>query len=316
MNNQFSLADIIQALHGLGISYKQVGECRASRFHFCSLRAPEPNGIYFYEAATLPAGDYSNSVFLANTPVSVPGTITLIVSHPQVAFYKLMNALVVPQEPAGYIHGTAIVDQDAIISETAYIGPYCVIGKATIGLGVRLHSHVVVMDGCFIEEDVVIESHSTIGATGVAWVWDPDTNRRVIQPQIGGVRIGKGSFIGSDVSVVRGSVNEVTTVGDECVIAHGSKIGHGCRIGREVHFANNVSVAGNVDIGKRSFLGAGCVIRPQIKLAPETTVAAGAVVVKDVVESGSLLMGVPADLIKKSGTLVGVPKNIKGEDKV
>src|SRR5690554_5337756 len=63
------------------------------------------------------------------------------------------------------------------------------------------------------------------------------------------------STIGSSVSIVRGSVNESTTIGAGTTIAHGTKIGHGTIIGENCHFANNVSTAGNSCIGDNSFLG-------------------------------------------------------------
>ena len=177
--------------------------------------------------------------------------------------------------------------------------------------GATLHSHVTVMRGTTIEENVTIESHSTIGATGVAWIWYPATRRRVIQPQTGFTTIGRGSFLGSDITVVRGSVNEVTTIGERCVIAHGSKIGHGSRIGAECHFANNISIAGNVTLGRQCFLGSGAIIRPETRLAERTVLGAGAVVVKHSDEPGLVLMGAPARPAKvASGKLSGVPNSL------
>jgi UDP-3-O-[3-hydroxymyristoyl] glucosamine N-acyltransferase len=168
------------------------------------------------------------------------------------------------------------------------------------------------MRDSIIEDDVTIEPHSTIGATGVAWIWDQSTQTRIMQPQTGLTRIKRGSFIGTDVTVVRGSVNETTTIGEGCVIAHGSKIGHGCQIGPECHFANNISLAGNVTLGKQCFLGSGAVVRPQVKLADKTVVGAGAVVIRSTHEAGLTLTGVPANSKKSIGDrLTGVPKPLE-----
>jgi UDP-3-O-[3-hydroxymyristoyl] glucosamine N-acyltransferase len=159
-----------------------------------------------------------------------------------------------------------------------------------------------------------IEPHCTIGATGVAWVWDDDGEQRVLQPQLGGVQIGREVFIGSDVSIVRGSVNELTEIGDYSVIAHGTKIGHGCRVGKHVHMANNVSLAGNVDVGDRVFLGSGAVVRPQARIAQQVTVGAGAVVVGNVLEAGIVVAGVPAKKIQcDRDKLSGVPERASNE---
>lgn len=280
---------------------------------FKTLRRIEPKGIYFVEGAATTEIHHS-LVLCAGFHGFDQGNSLIKVAHPQLAFYKLMRRLYAARaSSSGEIHPTAIIDPAAAVSPSAQIGPFCVIGKSVIAAGVRLTSHVVVTDGCMIGENTVVESHSTIGASGVAWVWDQEANERVIQPQIGGVVIGKDCFLGSDVSVVRGSVNESTTVGDGTVIAHGTKLGHGCIIGAENHFANNVSLAGNVTTGDRCFFGSASVVRPMIVLCANTTVGAGAVVVANVTEPNLVLMGVPAKATSSGkNKLSGVPGSIKG----
>jgi len=311
VSTSFSLDTLRSALDSLGVRHELVGTPGPGPFRFCSLRAPESNGVYFSEGGAVPPGNLTGCVILARQPMPEVGDATIIVEHQQVAFYRLMQALSAPtREEAGRIHPTAIVETGATIHESAVIGPYCVVGRARIGARVVLRSHVVVFDGTEIDEDVVVEPHSTIGATGVAWVWDPDTGARIVQPQTGGVRIGAGCFLGTDITVVRGSVNEYTELGEHCVVAHGTKIGHGCRLGREIHCANNVTIAGNVDVGDRSFLGAGCTLRPRVRLARDTTVGAGAVVVKDSTRPGLVLSGVPAVAMQPKSSRAGVPKSI------
>ena len=197
---------------------------------------------------------------------------------------------------------------EASIDPSAYIGPYCVIGRARVGADCALESHVVLYDNVVLEDGVVVEPHTTLGATGVAWTWDPTGTEKIIQPQIGGVRIGEQTLLGSDVTVVRGSINEVTTLGRHCLVAHGTKIGHGCNIGDLVHFANNVTIAGSVTIGDESFLSAGCIVRPRISLPRGTLVGAGAVVVKNPEQENQTLTGVPARATGSSDRrMSGVP---------
>ncbi len=304
----FTTAEITSALDELGIEYAFFGSDLSNELHFCSLRKPESNGIYFVEAQVDIKLDVSGSLFIASERMGYDNCAELVVVNPQLTFYKLMDFFFNERALPTGVHPTAIIDSNAVIHPKAWIGPYCVIGRASIAAGVRLHSHITVFDGTIIEEDVVIESHSTIGGTGVAWIWDPETGERIRQPQIGGVLIGKGCFLGSDITIVRGSVNEVTEIGAYTVIAHGSKIGHGCRIGSEVHCSSNVSLAGNIDIGKGAFLGVGCSIRPRITLAAGTVVGIGAAVVKDCLENDQLLAGVPATKKKLIKTkLAGIP---------
>jgi len=310
MNRTFELDQIFDALRLLDIDYEVFGEVNKSRFFFASLRSLEPGGIYFLDGEFNEDIGFSESVVLTNKKIDIDNVVALVVSSPQLVFYRLMRHLF-PREPVHRIHETAIIDPEAKISSSAFIGPYCVIGKAVIGDSVSLHSHVVVFDDVEIGDGVVVEPHSTIGATGVAWIWDRETGERVIQPQIGGVYIGQGSFLGSDVTVVRGSVNENTTIGEYCVVAHGSKVGHGCHVASHVHFANNVSLAGNVNVGKRCFLGSGCAVRPRVTLSDDTVVGVGAVVVKDTPMSGLTLSGVPAKPMKEKTYRAGVPKSLR-----
>ena len=143
-----------------------------------------------------------------------------------------------------------------------------------------------------------IEPNSYIGANGVAGMWD-ETGKRIGQPQFGGVIVEEDCFIGSDVSIVRGSVNEETLIKRGTLIAHGTKIGHGSEIGEECHLANNVSLAGNARIGSRSFLGSACVLSSHVSIANDCVIAAGAVVAKSFTDPFLVLAGVPAKIIDK-----------------
>jgi UDP-3-O-[3-hydroxymyristoyl] glucosamine N-acyltransferase len=308
-NRGFTLNDILDALGTLDIAFTLHRRGDVGALRFCSIFAQEPGGLYFWEGDGSPAFEHAAIAVLATS--ALPGDIacTIEVGHPQRAFYLLMRHFFAsPQALETSVHPTAVVAPDARIGTGTVIGPYCVVGTCEIGAGSRLDSHVVVKDGCVVGDRVTIESHSTVGATGVAWVWDPLTGERIVQPQIGGARIGDDCFIGTDVSIVRGSVNEVTSLGNGCVLAHGTKIGHGCVIGAHVHFANNVSIAGNCRIGDRAFLSSASVLRPRITLARGVVVGAGAVVTRDVAQEGVVVSGVPARAMDSKASHSGVPK--------
>ena len=308
----FSLDYIIQQLAYLGISFSCSGKPTHEQYAFKSLNKIEKRGIYFLvKGITKPPGILDSIILYTDDNFGGQGNVTLKVDNPQLTFYQLMESMLEQQHPRG-IHPTAIVDDASDVSPDSYIGPYCILEGCVVKAGVRLHSHVVVMPGTTIEEGVTIEPHSTIGATGTAWIWDLKNERRVIQPQTGFTTIGARTFLGSDVTVVRGSVNETTIIGGDCVIAHGSKIGHNTQVGEGCHFANNVSIAGSVILGTQCFMGSASVVRPHIHLADRTVVGAGSVVVKNYEEPGLLLVGIPAKSIKKaSDNMAGVPKPLK-----
>jgi UDP-3-O-[3-hydroxymyristoyl] glucosamine N-acyltransferase len=307
----FTLEEVQKQLLRLDIPFSIPSSAAPeARYAFKSLRKIEPAGIYFLVTGIPNPPQIENSLILyPGSDFGGSGNVTIQVDDPQLVFYRLMETMVGELEKPQGIHQTAVVGEGCEVSPSAYIGPFCVLEGCTVKGGARLHSHITIMRGTTIEEDVTIESHSTIGATGVAWIWDPATRRRVVQPQTGFTTVGRGSFLGSDITVVRGSVNETTAIGDGCVIAHGSKIGHGSQIGPECHFANNISIAGNVTLGKQCFLGSGAIVRPQTRLAERTVVGAGAVVVKHSEEPGLLLMGTPAKPTKSASvSMSGVPK--------
>jgi UDP-3-O-[3-hydroxymyristoyl] glucosamine N-acyltransferase len=300
---------LLEFVRALGVDFSVEGEA-IGELWFCSLRDPRPHGIYFVQGLTdIPPEIEGSVILVAQLPETLErGNAYVRVKHPQLTYYKLQRECCAYEKRTG-VHSTAIIHPNSFISPDAYIGPYCVIeNDVFIGPHSTLDSHVVVKAGSRIGARVRIESHSTIGATGVAWAWDTSGNARVVQPQTGSVEIGDDVFLGSDISIVRGSINEATRIGKGGVIAHGSKIGHGCLIADYVHMANNVSIGGNVDIGEKAFFGSGAIVRARARIADGVVVGAGAVVIKDALVPGDVLGGNPARSIRRSdGRMSGVP---------
>jgi UDP-3-O-[3-hydroxymyristoyl] glucosamine N-acyltransferase len=306
--NRTSREAILEALNTLGIPYSIVGTPHAVG-KVCSLLHREPGGLYYYtgsDPAVVHGLERSLVLCRAEAAVSPGDNGALVVEgDPQLIFYKLCQTLFDTRPEPG-IHPTAIVHQDAVIGDGVHIGPYAVIGRSSIGSDSVVQTHVVIMDGCTIGRRVMIEANSCLGATGVAWVWG-EQGERIVLPQLGKVVIEDDVFLGTDVTIVRGMFNEATTIGQGSMIAHGSKVGHSVVMGRDCHVANNVSIAGSARIGDKSFLGAGCSIRPHTTLATGTIVGVGAAVVKDVTEPGAILAGVPAKELPRKDRPSGMP---------
>ena len=91
-------------------------------------------------------------------------------------------------------------------------------------------------------------------------------------------------------------VNASTSIGMGCIINTGAVIEHDCRLDDGVHACPQVGVAGNVSVGKRTWLGIGCVVREGLEVGADVTVGAGAVVVNDV-PAGLTVVGVPARVL-------------------
>jgi len=304
------LRDIESYLISENIEYETKGKITEVT-KFCSLKKIEPSGL-FYIAGNL-MRDFSTSIILCDQDKEnfEANNTFIILDTPQLVFYKLMNQYFPKQ--THHIHSTAVISELADIGENVSIGAHSYIGKATISSGTVIKQNVVVHDGVHIGQNSVISASSVIGADGVAWIWDQETQERIVQPQIGGVNIGKNVYIGSNITIVRGSVNEDTLIGDGTMVSHGSQIGHGVTIGKDVHIANNVSIAGNAVLNDRAFLGAGAAIVPQVSIAKDAVVGAGAVISKSIEVEGITMIAMPARAIPSASTrLKGVPESLKG----
>jgi UDP-3-O-[3-hydroxymyristoyl] glucosamine N-acyltransferase len=307
LKNPISFREIQDVLAGWDVAFTASGrDIRCDKL--CSIKNIEPHGIY-YLTASVDAGSIAirESVILAECldPCIPEGNSFLIVEDPQLVFYKLSRFLL--DAPAAHaIHPTAIVHPEAEIGANVALGAYSVIGKCAIGKNTNIHAQVVIYDNTVIGRNVTVESGTCIGATGIAWAWDKN-GERTIQPQTGGVMIEDECFLGANVSIVRGSVNEFTLIGKGAALAHGTKIGHGVSIGPYCHFGNNVAVAGSALIGPGCFLGSGSVVSSNVRIPRGTVVGAGAVVVKDIDAENTIVAGVPA---KKIGHASGVHKGV------
>lgn len=285
------------------------------RFALSSTKHKVENGVYYLISDyKQEAESIKNSVILVDyRPEQSDSNTYIKVMNPQLIHYKISATFEKKVVPG--IHPTAIIHPKAQISKSAYIGPYCIIGDCIIGENVSLLGHITINDDVVIKQNTVIEANSLIGARGMAWIWD-ENGERIMQPQLGGVIIEEDCLLGSDISIVRGSLSENTTVGRGTVMAHGTKIGHGSQIGKHVHLANNVSLAGNAQIGDRVFLGSACVVSPNVFIAEGCIVGAGSVVNKSVHEKYATIVGVPGQVIKKDNFEYkpkGAPKPFKSK---
>lgn len=107
-----------------------------------------------------------------------------------------------------------------------------------------------------------------------------------------------GNIVAAGVRFTNGA-----KVGNFGIYNLNSTIGHDCVIDDYVNICPGVNISGNVTILKESFIGTNaCIINGQsmtnrITVGEKSTVAAGAVVIRDVPD-GSTVMGVPAKVVK------------------
>ena len=109
-------------------------------------------------------------------------------------------------------------------------------------------------------------------------------------------RIGEGSLI-----CLKANINTDARVGDNVIINSGANVEHECNIGSHVHISTGVNLAGRSRVCEGAFAGISSTTIPGIELGEWSTVAAGAVVIKDVAPSARVA-GVPAKLMRSKAT--------------
>jgi sugar O-acyltransferase (sialic acid O-acetyltransferase NeuD family) len=108
--------------------------------------------------------------------------------------------------------------------------------------------------------------------------------------------IGACVEIGVGTAIMAGAViNPCSKLGKGVILNTCSSIDHDCIIGDYCHIAVGVHVAGTVTLGDKVWLGAGATIKNNVSICADCVIGAGAVVVKDITESGTYI-GVPAKM--------------------
>ncbi|ULM95691.1 acetyltransferase [Peribacillus frigoritolerans] len=112
--------------------------------------------------------------------------------------------------------------------------------------------------------------------------------------------IHPSAVIGEQVKLAYGTavmagvvINCCTRIGKGCIINTGATIDHDNLIEDFVHISPGAHLAGTVKVGHRSWLGVGSIVSNNINITSSCNVGAGAVVVKDITESG-IYIGIPA----------------------
>lgn len=303
--------ELVAALDREGVRATLTGPADARATHLRALEEADEACLVFYVGDD-PAqiGHLRRCVLLCLPGLAVggEGVARIATEDPRLSFYILARSFA-PAGPAPGIHPTAVVHPEASVHPSATVGPHCVLGRCSVGARSVLQSQVAVLDGTRMGADVVAEPHSSIGVTGQIWAWGED-GRRWMMPQVGGTVIEDGCFIGSNVSIVRGALQD-TVLGRECRVAHGSRIGHNCRIGAGTFISSGVAVAGSVEIGRHCFLAAGAVVQPGLRLADFVVVGAGTIVNRSFEEERVIVAGAPARALRRieeGERLPGVPR--------
>lgn len=221
---------------------------------------------------------------------AIENKVLIKVANPKMALAKITSRFFVTKKKPG-IHPSAIVDPEAQIAPSVFVGPNCTIGKCSIGENSVLFGNVYIEDHVKIGKNVSIQPGVVVGNEGHNYIRD-NNNECVNFPHIGGVVIEDDVEIGGNSFVSRGVLSN-TLIGKGTKIAQLVYVGANVQIGKHCAVRPNVMISGSVVVGDYSILAPTVTLRDQAKIGSNVTVGMGSVVTKNI-PNGETWFGNPA----------------------
>jgi len=240
-----------------------------------------------------------------------PGQVFVRVPNPSLAlgrFCAEVERRFWPRPEAG-IHPTAVIDRDAVVAETASVGPYCLVSAgARVGRGAVLRSHVFLGPGASVGEDsrvasqvtigefcevgaqCVLESGVVLGSEGFGYETTGGVHQKL--PQIGRVVLGDRVEVGANTTLDRARFGE-TSVGEGTKIDNLVQIGHNVRIGSHCLIVAQVGISGSTIVEDQVIIGGQTGLVGHIHIGKGVRIGAQSGVSKSV-PAGQFVRGVPA----------------------
>lgn len=238
--------------------------------------------------------------------------IPLITNNPYKAFIHTLNIFFPPKKSNGKISKHSIIHKNskiesnveiqdgAIIKENVFIGKNSIVSSnTTIDDNVHIYSNVSIGNNCYISNCIIheystIQSGVVIGTPGFSFaIENEDSN---IMNHLGKVIIGKNVRIGSNSTIVRGSLLD-TVINDNVKIDNLVHISHNVKIGKGSIIAAQSGIAGSTSIGDNVIMGGQVGISGHLIIGNNVKIAAKSGVIKNI-EDNAVVGGYPAVKIK------------------
>ncbi len=178
---------------------------------------------------------------------------------------------------------SARISEHAVVDPSAKIGQNCNIGAFS-----RIGPNVVLEDGVWVDDHVIIYQNTHIGAGTTIWPFATlGTLPQDLKYRGEGCTlvVGKNNAVReyANISIGTEGGGGKTVIGDSNLFMMASHVGHDSILGNECVVANNVSLAGHVTIDNKVILGGHCAIHQFCRIGDFVMVAGGSIVVQDAI---------------------------------
>jgi len=217
------------------------------------------------------------------------GKPLLIHANPRLAFARAAEALRRAEAVPGFVHPTALIEENVEIASDArieayavigrncrvgarsHIGPGCILGAGvTLGADCDLVARVTIYAGATLGNRVVVHAGAVLGSDGFGFARDPESGRYVKFPQIGRLRIEDDVEIGANVTIDRGALGET-------VIGRGVKLDNMVHIGHNAQLGENVVIAAQSGVSGSAVLERDVLVGGQVGIADHVRIEEGAI---------------------------------------
>lgn len=288
------ILDILNYLSEIGVEYVFIGDAEQSVESFSSSENYQPNTFTWIQTASnIPGGVASSGIKLAFVGPEVPSCAQNMIrtQRSKYAFFACIEHFYY-QEPSRPPIGQFTYLSPAVkLGKNVRIGHNCTLdGDITIGDNTIVWNGVSIINRVTIGKNCEIQSGAVIGHDGYGYVEDENHVKKMIR-HFGGVIIEDDVLIGSNVCVVRGTIDN-TVIGRGAKIDNLTHVAHNCQIGSHVSLAFPCRLGGSSRIMENAYIAAGT-LRDHCVVEKDAFVGMGAIVVKDVAEK-QIVVGNPA----------------------
>ena len=178
------------------------------------------------------------------------------------------------------------VGDNCFIDAQCYLGENVVVESSSI-----LYPNVKLLMDTVVGKNCIIHSGAVLGADGFRFEVIDDRPVKILQ--VGNVIIGDNVEIGANTCIDRAFLGS-TVIGHNSKIDNLVQIGHNCEIGPFNGMAGQVGIAGSVKTGSGVMLWGQAGLVDQISIADHSTVGVKSLVISDIKEPNSKVLGSPA----------------------